>query len=1089
MINHPIATKANRIFFIIVIAFILIILRIWYLMTIGHDDYARLSKAPQRKTFIETPDRGTIRDRFNEPLAVNKLLYTASVCYDDFKQIPRYTWNKQLKKKIYTRKDYIKQFAQMLEKELHVEATYIEDLIYSKAAIFPNTPFVIKENIPEELYAKLKMMQKDFPGLRMDIRSYRYYPNNYTACNIIGYLGHINSNEYFLIKDQIDHLKRLLEQKEDGIPTPLPMGYSSWKQVKARLDELKEKSYGLHSMVGKSGIEKQFDEDLRGVFGKKKYEVDIQGKLVRVLPDSSKSINGRRVLLSISKELQEYAEQLLTENEKIRDERFRFAGKGHGDFHPPWIKGGSIVVLDPNNGEVLCAASYPRFNSNDFVSIQHEDSTDHNKQVMKWLETDEYIERIWQGEFPLEKELYTPSQGYYMETKYLSWDLFLDYLLAINSEVRKQLRNIKDIQTAAYLLNCMETLIQVLQTEPITIIDFLFSEKKGHKTMLTKDTSFIQIAKNYEYNKKIVDELKESLDKHLNSIHHNGDKLLLLDLLKLVCPHRSLSDEIIAKIGHFSISEYWNMHQLLLQLKRSLRDFLKISFHKELFPQWREANFKDYLSKKREIEKENKRYQKPYLDYLEEAERKEFDSYFKQNEHRYLLKVLFNHTDRIIFDFHHPAIEKLKNILQNLPIETIYDLVLCIRSLPELESSLWGYYPRLHTEKALEQDLARYFYPQTGFGYLRSYAYQEPVALGSIYKIAVAYEAIKQNKERHHTLNPLTIFDEIKTDHVKNKGQILGYTQDRKPITRLYKGGRMPKSHKSSGKIDLIGALEQSSNIYFSLLASEVIDDPKDLYLVSKQLSFGKKTGIDLPSEHPGFLPNDLSDNKSGLYSFAIGQHAFAVTPLQTAVMMSTFANGGSILKPQIVKMIANIEPLKTASVFDEEYNPFQDYLSLVGIYFPFFSEANKKLKKPYLVSSSIKHVDHIQLDKDIQKYLFYALHRVMNNKDGSGRASAIRLLYENPQMRSHYIANQPQMVGKTGTAEIAFKPTLDLESSTILTTNIWFAGVYFEDKALTKPELVVVVLLRYGDYGKEAAPLASEMITKWHEIKRKHAD
>jgi cell division protein FtsI/penicillin-binding protein 2 len=295
------------------------------------------------------------------------MAYTISICYDDLRHIPRSEWNKKEKKRIYPRKEHIESLSRFLEKELGLESIYIEDLIYSKASIFPNTPYTLKEGIPEDQYYRLRAVEKDWPGLRLDITAKRYYPEGSTACNVVGYIGNIHTSEYLAIREQLDLFSRLLKEREEGLPVILPTGYHSWKEVKQRLLELKEKSYSISALVGKSGVEKSFDEDLRGFFGKKKFEIDTQGRLVRPLPDSTSAINGRRVLLTISRELQEYGEMLLADHERIRDERFRFAGKGHTDYSPPWIKGGGIVAIDPLSGEIVCFASYPRFNPNDFT--------------------------------------------------------------------------------------------------------------------------------------------------------------------------------------------------------------------------------------------------------------------------------------------------------------------------------------------------------------------------------------------------------------------------------------------------------------------------------------------------------------------------------------------------------------------------------------------------------------------------------------------------------------------------------------------------------------------------------------------------
>jgi cell division protein FtsI/penicillin-binding protein 2 len=80
-------------------------------------------------------------------------------------------------------------------------------------------------------------------------------------------------------------------------------------------------------------------------------------------------------------------------------------------------------------------------------------------------------------------------------------------------------------------------------------------------------------------------------------------------------------------------------------------------------------------------------------------------------------------------------------------------------------------------------------------------------------------------------------------------------------------------------------------------------------------------------------------------------------------------------------------------------------------------------------------------------------------------------------------------MVGKTGTAEILFHPHINPSSSAAMYKHIWFAALSFEEnqkRLWDSPELVVIIYLRYGGGGREAAPLAAQMIHKWREIKNK---
>ena len=100
-------------------------------------------------------------------------------------------------------------------------------------------------------------------------------------------------------------------------------------------------------------------------------------------------------------------------------------------------------------------------------------------------------------------------------------------------------------------------------------------------------------------------------------------------------------------------------------------------------------------------------------------------------------------------------------------------------------------------------------------------------------------------------------------------------------------------------------AIETSSNPYFSLLAAEYLKDPEDLIRAAKEFGYGEKTKITLPGEIAGNVPQDVVTNRTGLYATAIGQHTLVTTPLQTALMLGAIANGGKLLEPKIVSLVA----------------------------------------------------------------------------------------------------------------------------------------------------------------------------------------
>ena len=396
------------------------------------------------------------------------------------------------------------------------------------------------------------------------------------------------------------------------------------------------------------------------------------------------------------------------------------------------------------------------------------------------------------------------------------------------------------------------------------------------------------------------------------------------------------------------------------------------------------------------------------------------------------------------------------------------------------------------------QDLAKSFYPFGGFGFGRSYSYRQSTPLGSIFKVVTAYEAIKQSHMKNSdssNLNPLTIRDEIHPRMKTSQGIVLGFTEEGKKITRRYKGGTLPRSHASLGLIDYIGAMERSSNIYFSLLASDVIKDPNDLVSASLNFGLGKKTGIDLPGEIAGVLPQDLAKNRSGLYAFAIGQHSLIATPIQTAVMISSLCNDGEILKPQIIKKSTGEERYDEELFNSAKDYPYQQSLNNIGIFFPFFLESREEKNQHSIKVYNKELLREIYLPSDLKNYILDSLHSVVAPVRGNARPQIVKYLRDKPAMYRNYVKLCKNLAGKTSTAEIMYNPTLDRECVPIITKDIWFGAMAFKEKNTPEiegrkdqnPELAVVVYLRFGDYGREAAPIAAEIITKYRELCEKY--
>lgn len=1136
--NHSdfnIPEKASRVLNIILLVLVLIAVRLWHLSVIQYDAKVEESQRPQKRMVVEPARRATIRDRFNMPLAINKGHYQAAILYSQFKTVPSIAWTKDAsgkRVKQYKRKEYISSLATLLAQELDLDAERLEDLIHSKASMYYNLPFIIKEDLTEQEYYRLKMLEKDWVGLQVQRLPKRTYPMGRVASDILGFMGAINRQEYENIVHELKALDTYIKAVEVGDEPTAPPGVSDILQARQRYRELKERAYTVNDYVGKMGIEGRFEEDLRGFRGKKFYYSDARGNLLRELPGSTDPLPGNRFLLTISAELQEYAEHLLIQNDRIRETKLSHIeqGKPHSTKQP-WIKGGAIVAMDPHSGEILAMASHPRYDPNDFVvSSNPEIQAQKRARVMRWFESEEYIAQIWDQKRPLERELFDDEkEAPFDDSVMMTWDRFLEFVLPPAGVVSEGLVKIYDLKNAIDFQNTVRRLLQLSNQDNIHYLFNVIFPGDEQVPYLTKmpGTIRVEIEKSLGQHVWEVSKLKNKLLKYLGNMSQHYDKVLLVDLCRLAVCGDLFSEELVQSVGKQSLTSYRNSSAAMASLEPSVKSLCKNLYHDLEFKEWRRQNEQAFIKKKRTEEVAAGKYAKPYIDYLDALENQMYNAFW--SKYKWYLVATFllgetthpdlnRYTEQLILwyeEIHkgaHQAVswktsyELLQDSLTSMPTHLAIEYLQTFRSFHELNRPLLGKYRhfRKNNGKSLEKHLAASFYPTYGFGYGRSYAYRQAATQGSLFKLVTAYAALAQ---RYHELdedfpsqaklNPLTIHDEVRHN---GKELCLGYHADGTSLPQFYKGGRLIKSSiRNIGKIDLVHALAVSSNPYFSLLAGDYLHDPLDLIETAKEFSFGSKTGVDLCAELSGRLPDDVDRNKTGLYSLAIGQHTLVVTPLQTSVMLSAIANGGKVVRPKIVGLTVNTENVEEqGQILCPPTFPLQEDLALVGIDFPLFTAIPLKEYKNQVNRFPNGVHRELFMPSVIREMLLEGMQKSLVKMYQNSLGSLSKFYRDYPEAISDYVELKDQLVGKTSTAESMENIDLDILQGTNLYTHVWFGGISFDpdDKetfifrdALGRPELVVVVYLRYGHFGKEAAPVAAQVVNKWREIKAKHRE
>ena len=817
-----IPSKANRILNVILVGFLLIILRIWHLGIIQHEDRVEEARKPQRRLVIEPSKRGTIRDRFNIPLAINKVRYRAAVLYEQIRLIPAVAWESQGGKRIqrFKRREYISELAQVLGEELQLDPERLEDLIHAKASLYTHHPYVIKEDLSEREYYRLKMLEKDWPGIHTQLLPVRYYPYQKVAGDIVGYMGAISREEYEKVIREIGVLEDYLKGSECGEECDLPEGIYSHQEAENRLESLIDFAYSLNDSVGKTGIEGRYEEKLRGFQGKKIYFSDARGHYLRELEGAKEAQSGQRILLTISSELQEYAEKLLIQNESMREIRVESRNQNERE-KGPWIKGGAIVAFDPRQGDILALASYPRYDPNDFIpSGNQELAGSKNRNIRRWLELEAYIGEIWDRKRPIERERYDLFNDAIDEEKlWLTWENYLDFILPPHSPVRKGLDKVGTVGHAVRLQAAVDGLLELCgQPNAYALFNAIYqgNEHIVHKRLQLPGQKEALAGKMKDQVDSIR-QMKAQIDPYFIGIPENYDKVLLVDLCRLVADGGRFPKECKGLVSLQSLAEHQDASASIVVLSDAVRGFCKDLFHATEFKQWRQENQKEFLKQKRIEERAiGKRYGASYIDLLDSKENELFIQFWQENRSKFILAILTGeraphdtlaHYYAILSTWHHElsqgahqeiawaqAYWSLHKIVKTLSQEDAAAYLATLRGYDELSRPLLGRYPSLRQceGKQLEMHLAAGFYPLYGFGYSRSFAYRQAAPQGSVFKLVTAYEALiqKYKEGQKGSVNPLEIVDHT---HERGGKTFVGYDSQGSPIPQIYKGGRIPQ--------------------------------------------------------------------------------------------------------------------------------------------------------------------------------------------------------------------------------------------------------------------------------------------------------
>jgi len=263
----------------------LLVGRLGYLQVVQFDVYSTRSEKNRVRVEPLPPNRGLIYDRNGVLLAENRPTYNLTLVRERAEDVD----------------ETLDLLVELLELNDEETSTFYER---SQQWQRPFQPVLLTSDLSEEQIARVAINRHQLPGVEVEAQLLRYYPDAEVMAHALGFVGRINAEEV------------------------------------ANLDATR---YAGTHFIGKTGIERFYEDELHGQAGLRKVETNARGRVLREL-ERTDPVPGKNLTLTLDKSLQMLAYELMDGRR------------------------GSIVAIEPGSGEILAMVSTPGFDSNRFVT-------------------------------------------------------------------------------------------------------------------------------------------------------------------------------------------------------------------------------------------------------------------------------------------------------------------------------------------------------------------------------------------------------------------------------------------------------------------------------------------------------------------------------------------------------------------------------------------------------------------------------------------------------------------------------------------------------------------------------------------------
>jgi len=266
--------------------------RLAQLQVVQAGQYATMATNNQFNFRLVPPPRGRVLDRNGVVIAGNRPSFRVLVVRDETKDLDQ----------------TLDLLGRLLPDTMDRRRSIIRDV--NAAPRF--SPVPVKSDLTWEEFARVNLYANELPGVMADMNEARYYPFGGAFAHVIGYVAKPNDRDIKSIQDKGEEVPQIL--------------------------------YNPGFRIGRQGIEKALDADLRGEAGGNRVEVDARGRVVAEdVGGSRPAIPGKDVVLTLDADVQNRALEVFGE------------------------ESGGCVVMDVRNGDILCMVSAPSFDPNLFV--------------------------------------------------------------------------------------------------------------------------------------------------------------------------------------------------------------------------------------------------------------------------------------------------------------------------------------------------------------------------------------------------------------------------------------------------------------------------------------------------------------------------------------------------------------------------------------------------------------------------------------------------------------------------------------------------------------------------------------------------